>query len=546
MLNLAKKCLFAIGFCFFSHHLAYAQNALQSEEEFPLILGGQYLDEYNTMLPILYISHDLASKWEYKINTTNTLPLDFKTDGLISFSHNEENISIIGGHYSDEERRYPLIGRSENYGVDWQYPIQKTGAPENLPAHFDDEGAFRYLSCHGSRCASIGEYEANNGHIYPMLAMSQDAGLHWNFPIDGNHLPPGFTLEGYLNGVYCAKHLCLTVGEYRTNQETTHPMALISDGKGKHWDYIVDHTVNTPANYAQHYGVFRKAYCTEHKCIASGIYMNRARKTLPMIAVGSSKEDWVYKIEYGPHLPADYHDYYFMHDMGCENNMCAVIGSYEDESYNQYATLIVTTDAGENWKYQIDKTEDTLPFDFEDNGQLSKISCSKKICAAVGRYKAHNLIQYPLITISTDQGETWKYAIQKGLNEPPPPFTNSGSLSNVHCHGKRCAATGFYVDDRGATLPLVVETDDLGETWHYRVGGGDLPLPDQYKSSPSFMAVKCTKDLCYAGGRYVDAAGRYFPMLAVGSTKNEPWKFIVDGANELPPHYSNSGYFTNR
>ncbi len=508
----------------------------------PIMLGGQFTDHNAVIQPILYLSQDQGHTWAHQITDDQNKPQDFKTNGLILVTDCSTAVCGNGGYYSDHNIRFPLLGVSQNRGEVWDYHIHKNGM---LPAGFVDDGMIGWLNCFGDHCAAIGEYMGDQEKIYPLLAATTNAGSDWKLAVDKSNLPPNFFDEGYFNSIDCGANFCAAAGEFINNQLSKTPIIVMSTDRANTWHYAVDgsNSETLPANY-QKGGVFRRTQCLDNACAAAGTYINHARKTAIMLATSDENAKWTYKIDSRNHSPAGYFDNGFIYGMHCETPLCTVVGGYTDAQYTQFPMLIVSQDQTKTWQYKMDKTKESLPKDFHNMGALSEAHCSPPVCAVVGYYKDSHNIQYPLLSVSTDNAQTWQFKVQKGLNLPPE-FGKWGTLYDIDCRKNRCAATGYYNDPHGAGYPIVIESNDSGNTWEYVVGKGKA-LPTDFKNSPSFFVVKCDEEACYAGGRYFNSRGSMEPMLVVSTSAGKPWEFIVDTANALPENYITNGYFTNR
>lgn len=535
--GLRKTFLFisAVIFLGLNLPLLHANN-----EHSSFIVGGQYLNDFGTAFPLLYISHDSANTWHAQIPHDNTLPVGFVSNGTFYASYCTEEASCVSvGSYFDGQTQHPMLAVSEDTNGHWTYRIDKTLS--TLPANYAREGVFFKLTCASLNCAAIGEYIAQDNKLYSMLVVSNDGGKTWHYKVDALNTPPGFYDNGDFWDVHCSTELCAAVGEFQERSMKNRPLFITSADGGRTWHYQATENTDLPASY-QKAGVFRQVFCTAKRCVTVGTYNYAGSKSTFMLGVSNGEpNNFEYKIEHGENFPTGSFDYTHVWEINAFDDTFVVVGEYQDISFNQYPVLIVSTDDAETWHYLVDKVAETLPENFDDDGALFGVSCKANgTCAAVGYYKGRDGIQHPILIVSNDYAKTWEYKI----DQLPPSFASHGTLSYISCGLKQCAAVGTYYSNThpAGTTPIVLNSEDDGNTWHYQISKELQNLPHQHQTT-SMLNVHCSDivDVCKAAGKYTDTHGRSYPMLTTHAG-GEDWRFIIDGANQLPEDYSANGY----
>lgn len=536
------------GFCTLSARFDLQVN----EPDAPLIAGGNYdssgsiMGENNTQAtvqyPMLFVSNDLGNTWNYKVEFDRLLPADFSELGAFQATDCSEESCVAVGEYIDADFiRYPMILASTNRGVNWKYKIDKTTGA--LPREFQNDGFLFDASCAGDTCAVIGQYTALNNNVYPILAVSTDGTQSWSYEVDKKPytLPFIYDTAGIFYDVACSGDFCIAGGEYLSLPApvlvSDFPMLITSSNRGINWDYQVDGRSATLPNNFQLGGRFVSVTCANNSCAAVGNYLGSSTLNL-MLAVSTDMDtiqSWDYKIEEGLNPPTDFISNGVFTQISCADEVCAAGGNYRDSLNVQYPVLAVSIDGGDTWNYKVEKLNN-LPVGFTSNGSFESVSCSDDLCVAAGFY-FFNSIRYPMLIESTNGGVTWVYKVERGLNTPPS-FSNQGRFTNVECDDDQCGAIGRY---NASARPMFIVTADGGTTWTYKVSNANLPTT--YQSLGSGLAtVSCSTDICLAGGGY-RSSGIDYPLLSANPNGLGTYSFIVDRANNLPDFFTDDGFF---
>lgn len=90
-------------------------------------------------------------------------------------------VCIAVGEYDDiNSQRQPLLALSQNNGTSWTFPLA-TSQPTVTPA-YDRLGTYSSASCNGNTCIAGGHYFDATQQQRPLIAQSTDNGVTWTFP----------------------------------------------------------------------------------------------------------------------------------------------------------------------------------------------------------------------------------------------------------------------------------------------------------------------------------------------------------------------------
>lgn len=212
-------------------------------------------------------------------------------------------------------------------------------------------------------------------------------------------------------------------------------------------------------------------------------------------------------------------DNLLLSDVSCTGNgstaMCAAIGAADHDTPG----VIVSKDGGETW---VKKIMQDLP----QGSDLKHVSCTgvgdSAVCTAIGGTLIDPSGQYlPLIVVSQDGGDTWSV---KSVNSNLDDSDYSKELRSIHCSGEGsqsvCIAAGFKElpdanSDSESTGILVVSSDG-GNHWNTKSVDG-LPLENNFFSRATCMHTDINI-ICSAVG---SADGK--PMIAMSNDGGEHW-----------------------
>jgi hypothetical protein len=216
-----------------------------------------------------------------------------------------------------------------------------------------------------------------------------------------------------------------------------------------------------------------------------------------------------------------------IHDMNCnENHICIGFGYKTIDRIERLPILTLSTDMGETWNM--------LPNDNSPKqGEFTATSCTTDNinCVTIGRSITNIFEDFrnwsPIITVSNDSGITWKN------KEIKSKVSLKGELSNISCTGSGdksvCVAVGYTWLD-GHLAPLIVASTDRGNTW-------TVKTPPNFPLYANIASVRClgegVRAICVAVGlKAGENFKNYHPFIAISSDGSNTWE--VKSINNLP------------
>lgn len=145
------------------------------------IAVGSYIDFNFTQRPLLALSQDSGSSWNYPESIIapvfTTYP--YSNGGVLASASCTGTTCIAAGSYTDtSSTQRPLLALSQDSGSSWSYPESIT-APVFTTNPFSTSGSFASASCTGTLCTAVGSYTDANSIQRALLALSQDSGATW-------------------------------------------------------------------------------------------------------------------------------------------------------------------------------------------------------------------------------------------------------------------------------------------------------------------------------------------------------------------------------
>lgn len=164
--------------------------------------------------PLLLTSQNSGENWK-SVNIPRSPKVPENLNGGLNSAVCDTSHCFMDGVYSDfsdlsDESPYVIVtGMSDSAGLNWKFSyLESIRDNENLnylvssfPNKSDSCFVYEYsLHCSGDTCVAAGTCDTPNdendkGYTpTPLVAMTWDRGLHWEFPIDSNipHLPSNF------------------------------------------------------------------------------------------------------------------------------------------------------------------------------------------------------------------------------------------------------------------------------------------------------------------------------------------------------------------
>ncbi|MDR3476714.1 MAG: sialidase family protein, partial [Gammaproteobacteria bacterium] len=324
----------------------------------------------------------------------------------------------------------------------------------------------------------------------------------------------GFTTQGNLQGVNCigtgSTAICVATGEE----------SLVGGGDGPAIIAVsVDggNTWNTkPVTGLSSAGFFQPVSCTGTGstaiCVAAGEDVTGTYP--PQIAVSTDGGNtWAIKTLDGITTIGQFYS------VSCTGTgitaICAAVGA-DNGGSSQPPILTVSTDGGNTWVAQTIQGTTV-------NGYLMGVSCTgtgiTTICAAAG---GTTDTQEPLIAASTDGGNTWTKQVATNL-------PSTGDFSMVSCTGTGnnaiCTAAGQRLDNYG---PLIVSSTDGANTWTTNSIPG-------LTTTGQFNSASCTGSgasaICTAAG-HQDFSSSSPPILVISTDGANTW--AIKNIPDLP------------
>lgn len=203
------------------------------------VLGGTYRstgDLGTQNYTILGYSSNGGISWDFPISSQSNFPTNaISSSGFIDLDC-DKNRCITGGYYLTNNTQPQLVMMSQNNGKTWRYVIQDG---ENLPVG-TTSGYVNSVTCSGALCIAAGGYITTVG--YPFVAQSKNGGLNWTYVVDKNHLPadaqPDYNQAVSMNSSSCATPYCMA-GGYYFNGLGYFPLIAVTQNGGTSWNFPV-------------------------------------------------------------------------------------------------------------------------------------------------------------------------------------------------------------------------------------------------------------------------------------------------------------------
>ena len=322
----------------------------------------------------------------------------------------------------------PLIARSQDGGITWEYKTPTN----NTPANQSVSGSFHSVSCTGLTCVAVGEDILFVDSSLPRIAESQDGGLTWAYqPISNN------SFSGYLRSVSCSGTYCAAVGGINNNAI----VAASIDG-GITW--AEQSITDVPLDSS-----FRSVSCNGPSCVAVGQYTANS-VTYPYVVANTdifSSPTWT-------RIPITDTPSGYLNGVSCVNSSCVAVGSTGSNPLSIHGTI-----SSSSWAIS---TTDVSA----DGGQFNGVSCAQlpssteMSCVAAGSLST---TPTALIEASVNGGANFSAKTIDAI--PIDGHFNSVScaLTNTPTQSINCLAAGQLSDNS----PLVASSQGGVESWGY-------------------------------------------------------------------------------
>lgn len=457
--------------------------------------------------------------------------------------------AIEGGLYTNiNNDTRPLLASSHDGGDTWFYP---TTILSELPHSESSRAQFNGAACSGVNCTAVGffKYLSPGNITMPLCATSFDSGNTWNYPESViTNLPSDFESGNFESLPRCSNGNCIAAGKYTTHTQTQMPLLAVSHNHGLTFEYPPSIFSNLPADFSD-YSRFNTTTSIGHTFIAAGQYRNQFNNTVPLLSVS---QDGGYTFTYPQtilsQLPADFKRGGIFNGLSCSENACVAGGTYVTLSLTTqvYPLIAVSHDLGSNWFYPTIATQ--LPPNFLKMNFLKSVSCSGQNCIAVGQFQIQSeepeSTRLPFLMSSQDGGEHWMTP-PSILNGLPADFQNNGKFEGAHCNRNICIAVGEYRSTLPGKsfLPLLAVSVDGGVTFIYPTTIiSNLPVN---MARGSFYTTSCNKNDCIAAGQQrAQNTGKDYPLIATSHDGGLSWIYPGSVLSNLPEDYKSEGIFT--
>lgn len=361
------------------------------------IAAGNWMDKNSVFRPLLALSKDDGSTWNY-------LDMLYQEPVLsnVSFSKFQDvtctdTFCLAAGIYKNTDKlTLPLLARGE-----YQPTFSWTFLTNNIQPVFPDnfyEGQFYGVHCNKHTCIAAGEYSNQEKQRLPWLVRSDKTGSNWktsilNFPADLN--------GGYFQGIQCYESLCIAAGNYLDGTYTK-PLLMKSTDQGKTW-----HSASIPMPENHKEGMLAQISCEKEWCIAAGMLTEGYRSWPFLVYSNDTGAHWHYS-EYVSHtgLPETFFSGELTYT-ACNSLQCIAVGSYETHA-GSHPLLVVSQDKGKTWHYS-SAAQQSSPLALDEDGIYAHAFCNDYLCLATGEFLDTTGVVSPLLTVSGEEKEGLRY-----------------------------------------------------------------------------------------------------------------------------------------
>lgn len=258
--------------------------------------------------------------------------------------------------------------------------------------------------------------------------------------------------------------------------------------------------------------------CSHHACHAVGFYAPFNSYTVNVPLVISGRDDQWHFVKTFKNMP--HVSYGAFTSIACTNTTC-IAGGYYDHPYDFEEATLLVRETRDGWRANHHITE---PDDLQ-NSAIFAMACNKtNQCFAVGDYVNAANQQLPLLLRTQDNGESWQYT---AVSDTP---RLQGMLRSIVCQLKTCIAVGSYHPHLTYDyyLPLLVRTTNGGVTWTEPA----ITNADETRSL-ALTKLKCYATTCIAIGTDTTKRGNMRPIAFISRDLGASWQKVIaaSGAN---------------
>jgi len=427
--------------------------------------------------------------------------------------------------------------------------VTVTNAQGTSPTSADDQ--FTYESTGVTAAVAVGIY--GNGNP-PLIMLSADNGSSWS-SVNLPNLPANLafpTVESiscYNSGVDC-----IAVG-YSTPGNYNYPFILTSSDSGSSWTLVSNDEIAWPTDITSATRLLA-IYCAENgNCITVGYYTaDSDRYTLSLIMGNTNCGtgiSWCAVSASEIEMPDDSSDGTpsQLSAISCNGVAdCIAAGYYTNMSSVLFPLILTNTGScGETW-CAVQSEDIFVPSDAEgENAPVQTIDCdyaAPSFCIAAGEYVSNiSGATLPLILNSVDGGDTWDGVSQAQIQQPAD-FAVVGLISSVYCNSANCTMVGYYLNESSSQYPYILyNCSSTPYTWCQPT---NITLPPDYAGNfgaGGLYAVNCAAEngadiICTGiGSYYNDSVGDTLPLMLNSTDSSQDWS---PGSYTLPTDYSSN------
>jgi len=446
---------------------------------------GLYGTQTEFSLPLVMLGNETGQSWTFVKNISG-FPAGTRGGQVRHVSCVGDNCIAAGSYEhntnTDLSAFSPLLLKSSDKGASWSFVNTISYIPDNVTHAYLDT-----VDCQDSACIAAGYADTLNEKTgtdleHPLLLMSNDSGQTWRFVNGGTLDLPH--MDGSFYGITRNNGNWILIGSYDVYPSgsqvnpTQYPLFLISKDDGKSWTQLNENS-GLPSMSLLEENPEALVECADNICLTGGSSATQKNYIPLILRSDDSSQSWsiIKNISGMPPrtLGSKERGSPSISQFSCTENNCVAVGDWNWGVYTPYHPtipfVILSRDKGLSWARV--KNIDGFPVFQEHEPFLSTVSCADNFCAAGGEYGDKlNITKLPLLIVSRDKGESW--TLIKNISGLPSNF-NDAAISSIHCADNSCTVIGVWTTDTYYSLPLIMITNDSGQSWSFIRSITDLP-----------------------------------------------------------------------
>lgn len=258
--------------------------------------------------------------------------------------------------------------------------------------------------------------------------------------------------------------------------------------------------------YALAFFIFSLPVLAKEPLLATGTFVLENDQR-PLLALHFNQDQhWEYPASvYENPLPKNYFTGASLMSSTCKAALCLAAGYYYDPAMRSQPLMALSDNAGQDWRYL------KLP---EQNGSFKSIACGRNTCFSAGSYENYNALEYPLLAIGMNN---WNYA-NEAIKQAMPADFHAGKFEDIACSEATCIATGYYQNSANLLRPFLLRTEDEGKHWQ----DPHKTLPPDFISG-TFTRIACQGQFCITAGSYSDKEEEK-PLISLSYDGGKHWQ----------------------